>query len=259
MIGVHKGLKPILIQEYSGDFELVVVEATISERDVRIISGYGPQESWPLEERLPFFQALEEEITKGGLAGKSIMISFDANSKLGSEWIPNDRHNQSPNGNILSGIIKRHALIVINSLKDRSSGLITRNRTTVDGEESSTIDFIIMSNDLVEQVVSVTTDEEKINCLTSIVKSKAGVKITKSDHNTIITKLNISWDKNVKKDKVEMFNLKNIEGQIKFKHITSKHGTFTNIFSDEPKNIDSVTKKFLKNLDRCLQQSFKKI
>ena len=67
------------------------------------------------------------------------------------------------------------------------------------------------------------------------------------------------WDKKFKKEKVEMFNLKNVEGQQKFKHITSKQGTITNLFSDKSKRIDGVTNKFLKNLNRRLQQSFKKI
>ena len=56
MIGVHQSLDPILIEEYSGDFELLVVEAFIGGKHVRIISGYGPQECWKLEDRLPFFQ-----------------------------------------------------------------------------------------------------------------------------------------------------------------------------------------------------------
>ena len=116
MIGVQKVLDPILIIEYSGDFELLVVEASIGEKNVRIISGYGPQESWPVEERLPFFQALEEEVTKAGLAGKSVMISLDANSKLGKDWIQADCHKQSPNGKVLSGILTRHTLYVANCL-----------------------------------------------------------------------------------------------------------------------------------------------
>ena len=259
MIGVHKGLNPILIQEYNGDFELIVVEAIISDREVRIISGYGPQECWPVEERLPFFHALEEEITKAGLAGKSIIVSFDANSKLGPEWIPNDRHKQSPNGAVLAGIIKRHALVVANSLKGKSSGVITRNRTTVDGDEKSTIDFVIISSDMVDKVVSVKIDEDKTNCLTSITKSKNGTRVIKSDHNTIITNLQVNWNKKVKKDKLEIFNFKNIEGQRKFKELTSRQGKFTDIFIDETRDIESVTKKFLKNLDGCFQQSFKKV
>ena len=178
MIGVHKALQPVLVEEYNDDFELLIVETNIKGREVRIISGYGPQESWSLEDRLPFFQALEEEVAKSLFAGKSIIISLDANSKLGSEIIPNDKHNQSQNGKIFAGIINRHALIVINGLQGKSFGVITRKRTTIDGDEESTIDIIVISSDLLEEVKSVTTDEDKVHSLTSHVKTKHGVKVT---------------------------------------------------------------------------------
>ena len=38
MIGVHKGLKPFLIEEYSSDFELLVVEVKVANKEIRIIS-----------------------------------------------------------------------------------------------------------------------------------------------------------------------------------------------------------------------------
>ena len=129
IIGVHKALKPCLIEEYDNEFELLVVEITISNRSIRIITGYGPQESWPECDRLPFFAALEQEIIKAELAGKSIIIEMDANSKLGPELIPGDKHEKSQNGQILEDIINRHGLIVGNSMK-QCVGLITRKRVT---------------------------------------------------------------------------------------------------------------------------------
>ena len=50
------------------------------------MSGYGPQEGWKDEEKMPFFVALEEEISKAHMAGKSIIIELDAISKLGPEY-----------------------------------------------------------------------------------------------------------------------------------------------------------------------------
>ena len=58
LIAVHKGLDPVLIQEFSEDFELLVVEVNLGDKEVRVISGYGPQENWRLEDKLPFFRAL---------------------------------------------------------------------------------------------------------------------------------------------------------------------------------------------------------
>ena len=45
IVGVHKALHPILISEYNDPFELVVVEIKIANREIRIMSGYGPQEN----------------------------------------------------------------------------------------------------------------------------------------------------------------------------------------------------------------------
>ena len=58
IIGVNKALSPMLIKAYSDDFELVVVEIKINNKEIRIISGYGPQETWNEADRLPFFLAL---------------------------------------------------------------------------------------------------------------------------------------------------------------------------------------------------------
>ena len=46
-------------------------------------------------DRTPFFCALEQEILKAKLAGKSVIIEMDANSKLGPEIIPLDNHVQT--------------------------------------------------------------------------------------------------------------------------------------------------------------------
>ena len=36
----------MLVQEYSDKFELLVVEIIVAGKEIRIISGYGPQEFW---------------------------------------------------------------------------------------------------------------------------------------------------------------------------------------------------------------------
>ena len=45
MIGVQKALKPFLIQKYSNESELLVVEITAAKRKIRLITGYGLQEN----------------------------------------------------------------------------------------------------------------------------------------------------------------------------------------------------------------------
>ena len=81
--------------EYYEEFELLVVEVHIQNKDIRIITGYGPQENWKLYDKMPFFWALEEEIVKAKM--NILYIQLDANSKLGPEWISGDPHEQTSN------------------------------------------------------------------------------------------------------------------------------------------------------------------
>ena len=83
LIGAHKNLDPVLIEEYCEDFELIVIEVKMGGKYVRIMTGYGPQENWTHEEKMPFFRSLEQEIIKAKLHGKLIFIQMDANSKFG--------------------------------------------------------------------------------------------------------------------------------------------------------------------------------
>ena len=132
MVGIHSSLNPLLIQEYNEDFELVVVEFSVNHQNIRVMSGCGPQESWPEEERLPFFMSLEQEVIKAKMEGKSIIIAMDANSKLGPDVIPGDKHSQSPNGRILADIILRHQLFVANG-SDKCRRRIKRVKVTTEG------------------------------------------------------------------------------------------------------------------------------
>ena len=59
LIASHKDLNPKLISEYEDDFELLVVEIEVKDKQIRVISGCGPQENWQEEKRMPFFLALE--------------------------------------------------------------------------------------------------------------------------------------------------------------------------------------------------------
>ena len=101
MMGVHNDLNPILISEHSDIFEMLVVQVTVNKKDIRIITGYGPQENLDISKRMPFFAKLEEEILSAKLGNKSVIIQMDANSKLGNTIVPNDPNQQTPNGAVL--------------------------------------------------------------------------------------------------------------------------------------------------------------
>ena len=256
MIAVHEDLNPTLIEEYNDEFELLVVEIETKDKTIRVISGYGPQENWEEEKRLPFFLSLEKEIEKAELAGKSVLIEIDANSKLGPTYIPEDPHTMTPNGALLAGIIERHDLTVGNS-SNKCKGKITRKRVAKGHIEASVIDFVIYSNDLKNHMTSMHVDEERVHVLTRITKTKNGkLKVKESDHHVIVTEFNCKITPN-KKEIIEVYNLNNKECQAAFKKYTSE----TNMLSsciDEEGDIDKVINNFMKKLDGCIAVSFKK-
>jgi hypothetical protein len=261
MIGVHVDLKPVLVKEYSDTFELIVVEIHVEKTSIRVITGYGPQEKWDEDERIPFFEALEVEIVSAELEGKSIIISMDANSKLGPEYIKGDPYSQSPNGKLLADILNRHALTVVNGLPNKCSGLITREKVTVDGVQKSVIDFVIVSSDLVKHVEYLHIDEKRDNVLTKLVKNtksktKRTIKV-ESDHNILETKINISW-KSKEKSVIEVFNFKDKSSQVNFFNATNGTNDLIKIFETN-KSITVQTRKFLKKINGYIHQSFKKV
>ena len=259
VIGVHEALKPILINEYNDPFELLVVEIEAANKHIRVISGYGPQENWTPEKREPFFQALEEEIIKAELAGKSVLVEADFNSKLGKTFIPKDPHPQSENGKLLANIITRQKLTVANGLVT-CDGTITRKRITTTRTEESAISFVLTSEDMVNSIVSVKIDESREHVLTRLTKTKTGHEKVESDHNVIETTISLPWNKKPKQnnDNINQFNLKNKDCQKKFKEETTNNTDLSKVFKFES-NLDKATEKFMKKLNKKLHKCFTKI
>ena len=104
---------------------------------------------------MPFFISLEKKIIKAKFNGKSSYIQMDANSKLGPEIIAGNLNQQSENGKILYNIINRNVLTVMNGMKSKYKGLITRKRITSKVKELSVIDFVIVSKDMEDMISQV--------------------------------------------------------------------------------------------------------
>ena len=102
-------------------------------------------------------------------------------------------------------------------------------------------------------------DEKKEHVLRRVTKTKKGNVIKESDHNTIVTKLTLPWNKKKeKKSNEEFFNLKNGEGQKKFKEVTSNNNHLSKVFEDN-NDLNEATNQFLKRLNKTIFKCFKKI
>ena len=125
----------------------MVVEIEVENKSIRIMTGVGPQVNWDEDKQTPFFIALKTEIVKVHMSGKSVIIEIDSNSKLDSQYIPNDPHPISPNGKMLARVVNNPSLIVANSLTS-CKGLMSRQRITKDRTEESCIDVLLLSSNL---------------------------------------------------------------------------------------------------------------
>ena len=69
-----------------------------------------------------------------------------------------------------------------------------------DRTEESVIDLIIISADLIKDVKTVIVDERREHVLTKITKSKGIVTVVESDHNPIISELNLKHNRKIQID-----------------------------------------------------------
>ena len=114
--------------------------------------------------------------------------------------------------------IKRHNLTLGNG-NEKYTGNITRKRVTKDRCEQSVIDIVLFSNDMNNHLVSVHIDEERKHVLNKIHKTKNGIKVKESDHNTILTKFNHKVMAQPLEEKIKAYNLKNKDCQEKVRRI----------------------------------------
>ena len=169
---------------------------------------------------------------------------------MGPKHISGDPHVMSPNGALLAGIIERHNLILGNG-STKCTGIITRRRETKQRVEQSVIDHVMFSDDLKEHFTSMHIDENRRHVLTKIRKTKEGIKVKESDHNVIISEFQCKVKPNEDKNVTEFYNLKDREGQIKFKEYTSEIGMLSNTIKDDD-DINVTVKRFMKKLQGCI-------
>ena len=257
---VHKSLEPMCVSEES-EVELLVVQAVIGNRNVRLINGYGPQESGGSNED-SFFSQLDIEIKRSKLGGNLTCIQMDANSKLGYQFIPNDPKPQSRNGKMLGEIIINNDLIVVNGTK-LCQGLITRFRQTVVGTEMSAIDFFIVCREFLKMIISLKIDEERAYTLTKFSGKTGNKNIKESDHNMLELKINIKWQTTANSEKegrTEIYNYKNTDDFKKFCEATENNDELKSLFADDDEeDLNISATKWLTTINQIIKSSFQKI
>ena len=126
----------------------------------------------------------------------------------------------SANGKLLADVIISQNLVVVNST-DKCHGVITRYKKTIHGEEKSILDYYIVCQELFQNIIKMSIDEERIFTLSRFYKHKNKSSEIKSDHNLVTLKLCFKWSRKQKLVRKELYNLRNPENQKTFQENTT--------------------------------------
>jgi hypothetical protein len=138
------------------------------------------------------------------------------------------------------------------------TGVTTRHRKTVSGEEKSVIDFILVCDGLKAHFEYMVIDEDRIHVLKKYCTRKGIRNEIESDHNVQYAKFNLKYQEIRCRTKREIFNFKNTECQQKFYEVTQNTHKLSSCFRPGENFLDQSS-KFFKTLDGTFHQCFKKI
>ena len=259
LTAVDPVLNPVLLESRNEEAEILAVQIALKDKNLRIINGYGPQDDDPQQIRLNFWLGLEEEIISAKHENCMVIVQMDANAKVGKDIIENDPNSSADNnGRNLLQLIERQGLKILNSDK-KCVGTITRFRETINTTEVSVLDYVLVCEDMYHYFVDMHIDEDRKFTLTKYATTKGKSKLVKSDHNPMICKFNIQYEKRTQRLKRrEIFNLKNKECQAMF-YETTNNNLKLQYCLNKNGSIEEKSNHFFKTFDDILHKTFSKI
>ena len=151
-------------------------------------------------------------------------------------------------------MVERQNLTVANTL-DKCKGVITRERKAGDKVEKSVIDYLIVCDGMKEYLEEMFIDDDRIFVLTKYTKN--GNKKT-SDHNVIMGKFRLKFNRNRAKPRTEFFNFKDRVNQDLFYEETNNSSKLSSSFSSG-RSFPHNANIFMKNLKSTFHKCFDKV
>ena len=215
--------------------------------------AYGPQENDAEETLNSFYTNLSVQLEVAFLNGDSVVLLGDFNAKLGNGIINQDAHAMSKSGKILFSLFQKYNLCLLNS-SDICQGTFTRIHECNKRIETSVLDYVFVSDDLQQHVVSMVIDEEKQ--FTPWRKLKASKRF--SDHcairfqvnNTIFTKEHYT-------KRIEVWNFNDPKGWEKFHSLTDSLNLNKPLWKTND-HVELSYQSWKGELESILHQCFKK-
>ncbi len=258
LIACLVSLAPVLVYEGDAESEIIVVHVQLGSQPLRIIAGYGPQECAPTVVRETYRNDVEAQVVRAHLAGCMALVAEDANAKLGNEWIKDDPHEISDNGKLLSGMISRQNLVIVNNSDKCTGGPITRCRIVGGKKEESCIDYMLVSEDLSQHLEHAMIDSDQLYALTKYTTTKGIQSVKRSDHYTLVAYFSMIWNQK-KEERIEMFKLRDEKGLQDFNKITSKSSGLNRSMSLPDLPLEDACNRWYKEFEKLLHRCFRKV
>ena len=256
-LGCIKELNPVWVRDGGNEVEALSVVISVKEMKIRCCVAYGCQETSKIENKLKFWEYLNEEVQKSNSSGSGLVIHFDGNLWAGPKIIPGDPRPQNCNGKLFEQFLEQNPhLTVVNSLS-LCEGLITRKRERNGILEESVLDFFIVCDQVLPYVTKMKIDEDKKYILTNYEQVRKGGKATDTDHATEIMDINLTV-MTEKPKRRELYNFKNEQGQQQFRIKTTNTNDFTNCFQIKLP-LEEQIRLWQQKLNQYCGSSFKKI
>ena len=188
-------------------------------------------------------------------SGDSIILLGNFNAKLGKLIIPGDIHGMSPNGKFLNDIIENRSLKVLNTHKN-SKGILTRVQKNLGRVERSVLDYVFVTHDLYEMLISTYVDESK--SVTPYRKLK--ISCRSSDHNAILFTFEVNSQNalgSFKDSRQTVRNFADVSGWDSFRNLTDSNKGYVDIY----KNVVDINENYIRwerKLNSTLHKCFKR-
>ena len=227
---------------------IIATRIEVDHRAFRVILGYGPQESDPVEVREHFFTELEIELTESKTAGDLPLIIGDMNSKV--EQVDGQIVPMSGNGKLLKELAENQELEILNFDK-RCQGKWTHVvRTT---KAMSVLDYVLADCNISKNIEKMIIDEECLFCPFAAKKKKKLITAQYSDHNSIITTLVLPYSKK-KGGEHQSWRLTE-EGLHKFHALTCEETFPIDVDGEGQIKYDNFEKLLRSTMDNCFRKS----
>ena len=250
-IGALEELQPAFISEGDDNTEILVIEVNMGI-NIRCVNGYGPQENDLTSKKEMFWNRVGTEVEEAFNDGKGFILQMDGNLHGGPETVPGDPNPINTNGKLFRQFLEKYPhLHVINST-ELCEGIITRKRIANDKIEEAVLDFFVCCEKILPLVTRmVVNDNEKLARFTK-------ERVIESDHCTVELYLDLKHP-NKKRERVEIYDFKNLESQQMFKEEASKSQELSNIFKNKNNDFQHQVSSWNKGFQTLIKRCFSKI